>query len=108
MSGDDFELVRGSGNVFADFGRANADMSQLRANLAAEVIKALDAEGLSTRAAEKLTGTSAADFSRLRNARLTGFTADRLMGLLRKLDRDVHVIVTPRGEERDLSQGTFA
>lgn len=108
MSDDELELVRGSGNVFADFGRANADMSQLRANLAAEVIKALDAEGLSTRAAEKLTGTSAADFSRLRNAKLTGFTADRLMALLRKLDRDVHVIVTLRGEERDLSQGTYA
>ena len=108
MSDEDFELVRGSGNVFADFGRANADMSQLRANLAAEVIKALDAEGLSTRAAEKLTGTSAADFSRLRNAKLTGFTADRLMALLRKLDRDVHVVVTLRDGERDRSHGTYA
>lgn len=108
MSDEDFELVRGSGNVFADFGRANADMSQLRANLAAEVIKALDAEGLSTRAAEKLTGTSAADFSRLRNAKLTGFTADRLMALLRKLDRDVHVVVTLREGERDRSHGRYA
>ena len=108
MSEEDFELVRGSGNVFADFGRANADMSQLRASLAAEVIKALDAEGLSTRAAEKLTGTSAADFSRLRNAKLAGFTADRLMTLLRKLDRDVHVVVTLSRGERDPAHGTYA
>jgi predicted XRE-type DNA-binding protein len=98
MNDDEFELVRGSGNVFADFGVPDADMRQLRASLAAEVIKALDSEGLSTRAAAKLTGTSAADFSRIRNAKLAGFTADRLMNILQKLHRKVSVIVTsPRG-----------
>lgn len=94
MSNDDLDLERGSGNVFADFALPGADMRQLRASLAAEVIKAMDAEGLSTRAAERLTGTAAADFSRIRNARLTGFTADRLMGILQKLHREVRVIVT--------------
>jgi predicted XRE-type DNA-binding protein len=102
MKDDELELVRGSGNVFADFGVPNADMRQLRASLAAEVIKALDFEGLSTRAAEKLTGTSAADFSRIRNAKLIGFTADRLMSILQKLHREVHVIVTSPGDKRDL------
>ena len=101
MKDDELELVRGSGNVFADFGVADADMRQLRASLAAEVIKALDSEGLSTRAAEKLTGTSAADFSRIRNAKLTGFTADRLMGILQKLHRGVQVIVTAPGGGRE-------
>jgi predicted XRE-type DNA-binding protein len=91
---DEFELIRGSGNVFADLGMPDADMRQLRAGLAAEVIKALDLEGLSTRAAEKITGTAAADFSRIRNAKLTGFTADRLMTILHKLNRDVQVTVT--------------
>lgn len=92
---DELELVRGSGNAFADFAMPDADMRQLRASLAAEVIKALGSEGLSTRAAERLTGTSAADFSRIRNAKLTSFTADRLMGILQKLYREVHVIVRP-------------
>ena len=102
MSDDDIELVRGSGNVFADFAVPDADMRQLRAGLAAEVIKALDAEGLSTRSAERLTGTSAADFSRIRNAKLAGFTADRLMGILQRLHRQVHVIVTPPGGASEL------
>jgi len=101
MSDDDIELVRGSGNIFADFAVPDADMRRLRASLAAEVIKALDAEGLSTRAAERLTGTAAADFSRIRNAKLAGFTADRLMGILQKLHRRVHVIVTPPGGARE-------
>ena len=33
---DDFELIRGSGNVFRDFGRVNAGVAQARAILAAE------------------------------------------------------------------------
>lgn len=39
---DTFELVRGSGNVFHDFGRANAGLEQVRAVLAAEIIRKLD------------------------------------------------------------------
>ena len=41
MSNDDFELVRGSGNVFRDFGVPNADLEQARAVLAAKIIGVL-------------------------------------------------------------------
>src|SRR6056297_2037480 len=61
---DDFELVRGSGNVFRDLGRENASLKQARAILAAKIINTLDDRGLSTRAAEKLTGVSHSEFSR--------------------------------------------
>jgi hypothetical protein len=49
MSDDDFELVRGSGNVFRDFGDANPDLVQARAILAAEIIKVLDGRKLTMR-----------------------------------------------------------
>jgi hypothetical protein len=39
---DDFELVRGSGNIFRDFDMPNPDLEQLRAILAAQIIKVLD------------------------------------------------------------------
>ena len=42
MKGEKLELVRGSGNVFRDLGRENADIEQLKALLAAEIIKTLD------------------------------------------------------------------
>jgi hypothetical protein len=35
MSDDDFEMIHGSGNVFRDFGEANAEVLQLKAILAA-------------------------------------------------------------------------
>lgn len=91
---DDFELVRGSGNVFADLGMPNAEMEQLRAILAASIIKILDAEKLTVRAAEAKTGIAAADFSRIRQVKLDRFTIDRLMTILDRLGCDVHVDVT--------------
>ena len=65
-------MVRGSGNVFRDLGHENADAEQFKAILAAEIIKALDRERLTVRAAHRRTGIAAADFSRIRNADLAG------------------------------------
>lgn len=96
---DDFELVRGSGNVFADFGAPDASLRQFRAILAAEIIKTLDAERLTVRDAEARTGIAAADFSRIRQVKLDRFTIDRLMRILDRLNRDVRIkiSVAPRG-----------
>ena len=97
---DDFELVRGSGNVFADFEVPDASLRKLRAILAAEIIKTLDSEGLTVRDAEARTGIAAADFSRIRQVKLDRFTIDRLMRILDRLNRDVRVkiSVSPRAK----------
>lgn len=94
MSEDKIELTQGSGNVFADLGYVNADIHQAKAILAAEIIKALDAAGLSVRKAEARTGTAAADFTRIRNGDLSRFTIDRLMRVLGKLDHQANVQLT--------------
>lgn len=91
---DDIELVRGTGNVFADFDVTDASLRQFRAILAAEIIKTLDAEGLSVRDAETRTGIAAADFSRIRQVKLDRFTIDRLMRILDRLNQDVRVKVS--------------
>jgi hypothetical protein len=46
----------GSGNVFRDLEHKHADADQFKAILAAEIIKALDREGLSVRGAQGRTG----------------------------------------------------
>ena len=92
------ETVRGSGNVFADLGLAHSDVEQTKALLAAEIIRILDEEDLSVRAAEKRTGVAYTDFSRIRNVDLDRFTIDRLMKVLGRFDRrvDVRLSVKPR------------
>ena len=74
-----FSATRGNGNVFGDLGRANADGEHFKARLSAKIIKALDRDQLSVRAAHDRTGIAAADFSRIRNADLGRSTVDRLM-----------------------------
>jgi len=87
------DAVRGSGNVFRDLGHKNPDSEQFKSLLAAEIIKALDSERLTVRAAHARTGIAAADFSRIRNADLGRFTADRLMLILNRLGSRVEVKV---------------
>lgn len=91
MKDEELKLVRGSGNVFRDFKSENADVEQLKAILAVEIIKALDGQQLTVRAAHELSGYAAADFSRIRNADLGRFTADRLMSVLNGLGAKVEV-----------------
>ncbi len=100
MKPEALELVRGSGNVFRDAKHENADVAQLKAILAAEIIRALDREGLTVRGAQNRTGVAAADFSRIRNADLGRFTIDRLMAVINRLGSRVDVKVKVRRTPR--------
>lgn len=88
------KTVRGSGNIFRDLGRKDADLHQLKALLAAEIVRTLDELNLTVRKAHALTRIAAADFSRIRNADLGRFTVDRLLTILSRLGRDVDVAVS--------------
>lgn len=87
MNERESELVRGSGNVFRDFGDPDADLKQAKAVVAARVIEVLDRQELTVRKAATVTGFAAADFSRVRNADLNRFTLDRLIRMLGSLDK---------------------
>lgn len=91
MKRESLDVVRGSGNIFRDLGRKNGDADQLKSILAAEIIKALDREALTVRAAHQRTGIAAADFSRIRNAALGRFTVDRLISIINKLGSRVEI-----------------
>jgi predicted XRE-type DNA-binding protein len=90
------QVIRGSGNVYRDLGQDDADVKQLKALFAAEIIKQLDAGRLTVREAHARTGVAAADFSRIRNADLGRFTLDRLVGIINKLGARVEVKVRIR------------
>ena len=93
MTRDEFELVRGSGNVFRDFDDPDADLKQAKAILAAQIIGVLDDRKLTATKAASLTSFAAADFSRLRKADLGRFTLDRLFKMLGALDDNIEVTI---------------
>ncbi|OGA46712.1 MAG: XRE family transcriptional regulator [Betaproteobacteria bacterium RIFCSPLOWO2_12_FULL_62_58] len=96
MKKEQLELIRGSGNIYRDFDMADADVRQLKAILAAEIIKKLDRDGVSVRKAQSLTGIDAGDFSRVRNADFRRISVERLMTMINGLGSRVEVKVKVR------------
>jgi predicted XRE-type DNA-binding protein len=94
MKNDSNEIVRGSGNVFRDFGYDDADVRQAKALMGAQIMKILADEGLSTRQAEAKTGVSHSEFSRIRQTKFSRFTIDRLMLILARLGQEVELSVS--------------
>jgi len=74
----------------------DAELKQLKALLAAEIVRALDEQGLTVRRAASVSGQAAADFSRIRGAELERFTVDRLMKILSRLGREMQIQVKVR------------
>ena len=96
MKKQPLELTRGSGNIYRDFNVADADVRQLKAILAAEIIKTLDRGELSVRKAQGLTGIDAGDFSRVRNADFRRISVERLMAMINGLGSRVEVKIKIR------------
>ena len=99
MKKEPLELIRGSGNIYRDFDVPDADVRQLKAILATEIIKTLDKKGLTVRKAQSLTGIDAGDFSRVRNADFRRISVERLMAMINGLGSRVEGAVTLRRAE---------
>ena len=99
MKKERLEIIRGSGNIYRDFDIADADVRQLKAILAAEIINMLDRGELSVRKAQGLTGIDAGDFSRVRNADFRRISVERLMAMINGLGSRVEVKVKVRRAE---------
>ena len=106
MKKEQLELVRGSGNIYRDFNVEDADVRQLKAILAAEIIKTLDRGELSVRKAQGLTGIDAGDFSRVRNADFRRISVERLMAMINGLGSRVEVKIKVRRAETVAHEAT--
>src|SRR3989338_2368117 len=93
MKKEQFELIRGSGNIYRDLDIPDADVRQLKAILAAEIIKTLNKKGLSVRKAHSVPGIDASDFSRVRNADFRRISVERLMAMINRPGSRVGVAV---------------
>lgn len=85
MTKEKLDLVRGTGNVYQDFDIADADTRQLKALLAAKIIKKLDKDKITVREAQKITDIDAGDFSRVRNADFRRISVERLTSMINRL-----------------------
>ena len=91
---EEIEIVRGSENVFRDLGERNADTLFLKAELASQILSALNKKKLKGKKAAETLKITEADISRIRNADLKTFTLDRLVEVVNRLSLKVELTVT--------------
>lgn len=90
-------VVRGTGNVFADLGYADADTHMLKAGLVSRMQDAIDERKLTQVEAAQLMGVSQPDVSRLLKGQFREVSVERLMRMLTRLGCDVEIIVHRHG-----------
>ena len=93
-------ITRGSGNVFADLGFADAAERHAKLRLAYALNQLLDGRKLSQAEAAKVLGVTQPKVSALRNYKLAGFSVERLMHLLTALDQDVEIVIRRKPRSR--------
>jgi predicted XRE-type DNA-binding protein len=82
-----------SGNVFADLGVPGAGLALAKANLAHRISEVIKERKLSQTKAADLLGVSQPKVSDLMRGKLDGFTLDRLLKFLNRLDQEVEISV---------------
>lgn len=92
--------MRGSSNVFADLGLANAEEHLAKAELALAISRAIKERGLMQREAADLMGIDQPKVSHMLRGQLADFGTERLMGFLTALGRDVSIVVRPAPKSR--------
>lgn len=93
MKADKLKIERGSGNVFADLDRPDAEAHLLKAKLVTRIDAIIRQRGLTQVAAAKLLGLSQPDVSRLLRGNFREFSVERLLRLLIALGRDVEIVI---------------
>lgn len=97
---DDKKITRGSSNVFADLGFADAEERQTKLRLAFAINAILEEQGLTQAEAARVLDATQPKVSALANYKLDGFSVERLMTYLTALDRDVQIVIKKKPRSR--------
>lgn len=97
-------ITRGTGNVFADLGYADADERQTKLRLAHAVNGVIARRRLTQTAAAEKLAVSQPKVSALARYKLGGFSVERLMTFLTALDQDVEIVIKNKPRSRPSAQ----
>ncbi len=91
------KIEESSGNVFLDIGfpEEEAEYQQLKVDLAFAIHRLLDEQKLTSAKAEARFGLDPSDVSRLKKMDFTDFTIERLLMILKRLNRNVEIHIKP-------------
>ncbi len=95
MGQEDY-LIRGSGNVFDDMGLPDPDEHLAKAQIAAQVARLISERGMTQEQMATMIGVTQPQVSALMRGRWEGISLDKLFRLLKALDTDISITLTPK------------
>ena len=103
------KVEEGSGNIFKDLGFSGevSEKELLKAQLGTEIFRILKERKLTQVEAPKLLGIKHTEVSRLKAAKLSDYSVERLMRFLNQLNRDIEIRIIP-SEDREGQQRVIA
>ena len=93
------EVQRGSDNVFADLGLADAEKLKIKTGLVIEIRKAMRSRELTQQEAAKLMGISQPKVSDMMRGDFSNLSERKLMDCLTRLGYDIEIKVRPAKAE---------
>jgi predicted XRE-type DNA-binding protein len=97
-------FTESSGNVFKDLGFPNAEEMLAKANLASSINEILRKRKLTQKEAAEVLGISQPNVSLLNRGILNGFSLERLMRFLGKLNQNVDIVIHVTPNKKTLNK----
>lgn len=97
-------ITRGTGNVFADLGYADAEERQTKLRLACAINGVIERQRMTQAAAAERLGINQPKVSALARYKLDGFSVERLMTFLTALDQDVEIVIKKKPKSRSAAR----
>ena len=95
---DGVEVLRSSGNVYADLGLANAEKLKIKTGLVIEIRKAMRRLELTQQAAARRMGIAQPKVSGMMRGDFSNLSERKLMDCLNRLGYDIEIQVKPASE----------
>lgn len=103
MSDEKVEIHESSGNVFTDLELKNADELYARAHIGIEVLRILEKRKLKQKEIGNLLDIRQSEVSHLMNGHFHRFSEGKLLGFLKKLDREITLVITQPDQSQAIS-----
>jgi predicted XRE-type DNA-binding protein len=99
-SNDNHHIVDSSGDVFRDLDLGYDQKDMVKVHLASAISGSINERGLTQIQAAAILRVDQAKVSNLLRGRITGFSVERLLAFLTRLDRDVDIRIAPKRKNR--------
>jgi predicted XRE-type DNA-binding protein len=89
------EIEEGTGNVYADLGRADANEMMVKAQLATKIGEIIKGRQWSQQQAADVLGITQSKLSKMLRGQFRGISEAKMLDCLTRLGRDVQIVVSP-------------